>query len=188
MAATMDAPDFEAAAAFHGHLCPGLAIGYRVAKAALEHLAAERAEDEELVAIVENDSCAAGAVQVLTGCKFGKGNFFFRDYGRHVYTFLLRPTGKGVRVRVLPRPAEEDEAGEADVARARRIEHLLAAVEEEILAVEHVTESLPERATIHESAPCEVCGQPTMVTRLRDVGGRRLCIPCAKAAKRASER
>lgn len=34
---------------FHEHECPGLAIGYRMASAALEALAEQRAEDEELV-------------------------------------------------------------------------------------------------------------------------------------------
>ena len=48
---------------FHGHLCPGLALGYRVAKAALRELKVNRPQDEELVAIVETDSCAADAVQ-----------------------------------------------------------------------------------------------------------------------------
>ncbi len=38
--------------AFHGHECPGIAMGYRMAKAALAELTALRSEDEELVAIV----------------------------------------------------------------------------------------------------------------------------------------
>ena len=41
---------------FHGHECPGLAIGYRMALAGLETLKSMRSEDEELVAIVENDA------------------------------------------------------------------------------------------------------------------------------------
>ena len=36
--------------AFHGHSCPGLAIGYRMSRAALDRLADARAEDEEIVA------------------------------------------------------------------------------------------------------------------------------------------
>src|SRR5574340_197535 len=83
---------------FHGHLCPGLALGYRVAKAALRELDAERPGDEELVAVVENDSCAVDAIQFITGCTFGKGNLVFRDYGKHVYTFYNRRTGVGVRI------------------------------------------------------------------------------------------
>ncbi|MDD1754133.1 MAG: formylmethanofuran dehydrogenase subunit E family protein, partial [Methanothrix sp.] len=36
--------DFKKAAEFHGHICPGLAIGYRVAKYAKEHY--PRSQDE----------------------------------------------------------------------------------------------------------------------------------------------
>ena len=47
---------------FHGHECPGLAIGYRMACSAMEALKSIRAEDEELVAIVENDACGVDAL------------------------------------------------------------------------------------------------------------------------------
>ena len=84
--------------AFHGHSCPGLAIGYRMANAALSFLSQGRAADEELVAIVENDACGVDALQYLTGCTFGKGNLIFKDYGKNVYTLYCRKSRKGVRV------------------------------------------------------------------------------------------
>ena len=88
--------DFQRCADFHGHVCPGLAIGYRAAKAGMEWLSANRAEDEEVVAIVETDACGADAIQVLTGCTFGKGNFYpprFRQAGLHVVGTEDRPGG-----------------------------------------------------------------------------------------------
>jgi formylmethanofuran dehydrogenase subunit E len=39
---------------FHGHMCPGLAIGIRAAEAALE-LIGPHSKDEEVVAVVETD-------------------------------------------------------------------------------------------------------------------------------------
>mgnify|MGYP002866640913 CR=1 FL=1 len=45
-------------------------------------LSAHRAEDEEIVAIVETDACSCDVVQVITGCTFGKGNLLYRDYGK----------------------------------------------------------------------------------------------------------
>jgi formylmethanofuran dehydrogenase subunit E len=95
-----DAQDmtYEEILKFHGHECPGIAIGYRMAEAAMEELALLRAADEELVAIVENDACGVDAVQCLTGCTFGKGNLIFRDYGKHVYTLYSRKSHVGVRV------------------------------------------------------------------------------------------
>src|SRR5690554_6229910 len=60
-------PSFEEVTRFHGHGCPGLALDYRIAVTALRALGGDRAPDEELVAVVENDSCAVDAIQVVTG-------------------------------------------------------------------------------------------------------------------------
>jgi len=92
------AEDFKKCAAFHGHICPGLAIGYRSSKRGMAWLKENRAEDEEVVAIVETNACGADAVQVLTGCTFGKGNFFFKDYGKQALTLISRNSGDGIRV------------------------------------------------------------------------------------------
>ena len=88
---------------FHGNACPGLALGYRVSRYALSKLG-KRAFDEEIVAIVENDSCAIDAVQVMTGCTFGKGNLIFNDFGKQVYTFIKRKTGRGIRISIQWQP------------------------------------------------------------------------------------
>ena len=146
---------------FHGHLCPGLALGYRVAKAALRELKADRPQDEELVAIVENDSCAVDAVQFITGCTFGKGNLIFRDYGKHVYTLFNRRTNQGVRISEDYRGFEDDqrypelkkrqEAGE-DVSREMQVfkmekaAAILKADEKEILTITPVSSPPPEEA------------------------------------------
>ena len=65
---------WERCVAFHGHSCPGLAIGFR---AALEGMSAlglplQPVQDEDLVCVSENDACGVDAVQVLTGCTLGK--------------------------------------------------------------------------------------------------------------------
>ena len=89
--------DFKKCVDFHGHLCPGLSMGFRASQAGLEWLKTQRAADEEMVAIVETDACCADAVQVMTGCTFGKGNFIYQDHGKIAFTFLSRDSGKGVR-------------------------------------------------------------------------------------------
>lgn len=178
--------DLAAVVRFHGHLCPGLLIGYRAAKAGLAALRAKRSEDEELVAIVENDACGVDAVQVLSGCTFGKGNLFFRDYGKQVFTFARRPGGEGVRVSVRPGAGrrEEDEGIAEEERRAHRIRRLLEAPDEELLHVQPVHVALPESARIHRSVPCEACGENTMETRTRTIAGHTLCLPCAEGAAR----
>ena len=164
---------FKEVATFHGHVCPGLAIGYRMALAGLAALKEIRAEDEEIVAIVENDACGVDAVQVLTGCTFGKGNLIFHDYGKSAYTFFSRRTGQGVRVIWKERTAE----GIPDERRAR-IEWILASPESDIVVVQPVQMDMPPRARIHESVHCDACGERVMETRICRVGSQNLCIPC----------
>ena len=80
--------------AFHGHSCPGLAIGFRAATLALELLGLEEgAKDEELVCVTENDACGVDAVQVVTGCTMGKGNLIYRGTGKMAFSFYCRRSG-----------------------------------------------------------------------------------------------
>jgi len=165
---------FEEVVQFHGHVCPGLAIGYRMALAGLAALKEMRAEDEELVAIVENDACGVDALQFLTGCTFGKGNLIFRDYGKSVYTLYSRRTGNGVRITYR---ADAIPAGIRD-NRAAKVDWILSASEDALLRLRAVTIDEPPKARIHDSVQCDDCGERVMATRIRKSGERRLCIPC----------
>jgi formylmethanofuran dehydrogenase subunit E len=187
--------DLRDAIQFHGHLCPGLALGFRVAKAALLALGADRPRDEELVAIVENDSCAVDAVQFITGCTFGKGNLIFRDYGKHVYTFYNRRTGQGVRISEDYRGFEQDgrfaelskrQAAGEDVSRELtmfkmdKASAILRADEKELFTITPVSSPPPEEAKIHGSLRCAMCGEKFMGTRSREKNGKVVCIPCSE--------
>ncbi len=165
---------------FHGHLCPGIIIGYRASLIALEKLEVQRAKDEELICVVENNSCSVDAVQYLTGCTFGKGNLFFSDYGKQVFTFARRDqVNKAIRVSLKPISFSE-EFQEVDPQRARelKIEQFLNAPEKEMFWVDQVELELPEEARVLPSLLCDRCGEPTMQTRLASVDGEKLCIPC----------
>jgi len=165
---------FEEVVRFHGHVCPGVAIGYRMALAGLAALKEMRAEDEELVAIVENDACGVDALQFLTGCTFGKGNLIFHDYGKSAYTLYSRKTGQGVRITsradAIPAEIRDD--------RAARIDWILTAPEDALLNLKTVAIDEPPKARIHDSISCDRCGERVMATRIRQSGKRRLCIPC----------
>jgi formylmethanofuran dehydrogenase subunit E len=165
---------YEQLVSFHGHSCPGLAIGYRMAAAGIEFLSGNRAEDEELVAIVENDACGVDALQCLTGCTFGKGNLIFKDYGKQVYTLYSRETGRGVRVVLnvvnVPDSVHQD--------RDRFEKWLLSAPMTDVVSCKEVQIVEPEPARIHNSVDCAICGERVMETRTRKVSGETVCIPC----------
>jgi len=100
--------DFTRCVQFHGHTCPGLAIGFQAARILMKRLDVRRAPDEELVTVVETDACGADAIQVMTGCTFGKGNFLFKDYGKHAFSLMDRKKRKGIRVSLRPGVFESD--------------------------------------------------------------------------------
>ena len=193
--------DFKKCAEFHGHICPGLAIGYRAAMAGLDWLKENRSVDEELIAIVETDSCSVDAIQVLTGCTFGKGNFIFKDHGKHVFTLFGRKTGTGVRLALKDGAIDPDDrhrelmqkiqAGDALAVEQEEFKtlhrnktlSLLKKPIDAMFTIEPVQRPLPEKARIEPSIPCDKCGEPTMSTRVIEKNGRRLCLDCAKGVK-----
>lgn len=192
---------FKKCADFHGHICPGLAIGYRAAMAGLDRLRENRSVDEELVAIVETDSCSADAIQVLTGCTFGKGNFIFKDHGKHVFTILGRQSGKGVRLALKEGALDPDErhrelmqkirAGDALDAEQEEFKalhrnktlELLKKPVDEIFTIKSTQTPLPEKARIEPSIPCDGCREPTMSARLVEKDGLKLCLDCMERGK-----
>ena len=169
-------PTYKEVIGFHGHNCPGLAIGYRMSKAALALLSESRAEDEEIVAIVENDACGVDALQCLSGCTFGKGNLIFRDYGKHVYTLYNRRSGKGVRVVLNAR----DVPGDVRENRDQFIDWLLTAPEEGVVSLKEVQIDAPEHARVMNSVECAFCRERVMETRMKKIDGKPACIPCAE--------
>jgi formylmethanofuran dehydrogenase subunit E len=188
----------EKAVEFHGHSCPGLAIGVVASKIALD--SAKRSEDEELVAIVENDACGVDGIQVLTGCTYGKGNLIHLDYGKSVYTFYNRNTGEAIRLLLKPEIfSSEDEisklrkelfekvrSGKASPAeldehnrlRKKRIEFILS-LGTEIFHIENVKIDPPQKARIFKDVICSNCGESVMSSRIVEKSGKKLCIPCS---------
>ena len=192
----MATDDFKRCAAFHGHVCGGLAIGYVAATAGLAWLEEQRALDEELVAIVETDACCVDAIQVLTGCTFGKGNLIYKDYGKMGFTFFNRRSGKGVRLSMKPdtfrvneRQIElfkktrdgsitDAEREELDALGAQRTSEVLDTRAEDLFSIAAVTAGIPDKARIEPSKPCARCGEPTMANKLEAVGGELVCRGC----------
>ncbi len=103
----IDEQTLERVVEFHGHMCPGLAMGVQAATIALREIGAH-AQDEEVVAVVETDMCAVDAIQFLTGCTFGKGNLIHRDWGKNAYSFYRRSDGRAIRISGRPDAWQRD--------------------------------------------------------------------------------
>jgi len=184
---------------FHGHACPGLAIGFRAAEAALDRLSSKRDIDEDILVICETKNCAVDAIQLLTGCTLGKGNLFLRDHGKNVFTFARRADGDAVRValRFGSMPVEPGiqelrqkvQAGRAtpdDRARLREatekvIQSVLSLPVEDLFTVEEDRIELPAKAEVYETVRCVKCGEGVMLPRAVRTESGFLCPSCANS-------
>ena len=192
----MEKSAWEKAVEFHGHSCPGLATGYRVAEIALDYLREARAADEEIVAVVENDACGIDAIMVATGCTPGKGNLIFRDMGKQVYTFGSRNSQKAVRIsvngerqqrnpearelfqKVREGKATPEEKAKYEQLRQEQIHEILNMPAEKFATIKEVDFNLPGKARLFPSLKCASCGEYTMEPRTRNQNGKVVCLDC----------
>jgi len=188
--------DIQQTINFHGHSCPGLAYGIRVAEFVLTEFN-YRASDEELVAVVETDNCAVDAIQFLTGCTLGKGNMISLNYGKNVFSFFRRSDGKGVRIAgrstVFSRQNKElfslrmkksessltlEENEKLLELITLRIEMIMNAEFNELFETDLIQGPVPKKAIMLESLTCQSCNEPTMESHTRRFLGKTICIPC----------
>ncbi len=175
-------PPLELAIQFHGHICPGLLMGIRVAEFAQKHLDVSQDYDEELLAVVETNSCGVDAIQSILGCTFGKGNLIFKDYGKNVYTIASRDKNRAVRIAQKFRDQPDP-----DSARYRQLNHkrdltdaeisekenLIGVIFEKLMSMpfdemfnwQEVEFDFPEKAQIYPTVQCVVCGEGVMEPR-----------------------
>jgi len=159
---------------FHGHSCPGLAMGFRMTQAAMDFLEIDRPKDEELVAIVENDACGVDAVQFISGCTFGKGNLIFKDFGKMVYTFYDRKFGRAVRIL---RKANTKKRL-SDLSREQIIDKIIESPFEELFDIREVKIPQPEYSRLFETIICDECGETVVETKTHKFKDKILCKPC----------
>lgn len=168
--------EWEKAVDFHGHSCPGLAIGFKAVEAAKAKMGVTFSVDEEVVCVTENDACGVDAIQVLTGCSMGKGNLIYRGTGKMAFSFFKRKDGQSLRMIVKPLPAEMD--------RDIRKEYILKAPVEEIFDFMQPAFKLPEPARIFTSIVCENCGESAPEHKMRLQDGKQVCLDCFKTYER----
>jgi len=195
--------DLKSCVEFHGHICPGLIYGYRVAKEANKLMNIGRSVDEEVVAICKNDSCAVDALQVILGTVAGKGNPIIKNFGKNAYTVLSRSKCQAYRFSrkthydYTDKDKSEFDRLEASVAtgtaseddrrnlKRLKVSDLLARPFEEIFTTTEVPFDEPLCAPLASSEPCAICGEMTMATKMMKLkDGRQVCIPCSKKSRK----
>ena len=192
--------DLKRVLEFHGHICPGVATGYRLAKAALAALGYSDPAEGDLVTIAESDRCTIDPFQIILGCTIGKGKLYIDNTGKQAFSVGCRKSGRTVRVvqlpyeyspesnaltrKVMSGQVSDDEYRRYKTAREARIAEILSLPEEAVLTVTDINITLPEKEPIYDSPCCAYCGEQVMEpwTRLRE--GKVACVRCGVNVRR----
>ncbi|MCP4158897.1 MAG: formylmethanofuran dehydrogenase [Deltaproteobacteria bacterium] len=190
--------DLQRCIDFHGHICPGMIYGYKVANEALTLLDLMRSIDEEVVVISENDSCSVDAFQIILGTTAGKGNLIINNYGKNVYTVFSRKINKAYRFsrkldyiysgpykeefETLENKFSDGTATPTERARQKRLKtfDLLDQPFENIFETVETELPAPSYAELSPSVSCAKCKEMTMKSKMIDSDSGLLCIPCSK--------
>lgn len=161
---------WEKAVDFHGHVCGGLALGVRAAIEAQKRFDVERADDEEIVCVAENDACGVDGIQSVLGCTLGKGNLVYHGTGKFAFNFFHRKTGDSFRL--MAKDKKEGLHGK------QYIDYVLTAPVEEIFEIGEPRIKIPETAKSLKSVKCQMCGEAASENKIRMMDGRLVCLDC----------
>ncbi len=168
---------WDKSVAFHGHECPGLAIGVKACEAAFEKMGIGVSNDEEIVCITENDACGVDAIQALLSCTMGKGNLIYRGTGKQAFSFFNRSNGEKLRVCL--------KAGNREgLDRDEWKEYLLSAPVDDIFSFSEPGYDLPENARIFTTLICDICGEGAPEHKMHLQEGKTVCLDCFNAYDR----
>lgn len=156
--------------AFHGHECPGLAIGFKACEIAIKKMNLTFSEDEDVVCVTENDACGVDAIQFITGCTMGKGNLILRNTGKMAFSFFNRSDGNSLRLMFKPSDQKMD--------RKQSQEYILTAPAEAVFEIKKPIYSLPIKARSFETIICEQCGEGAPEHKIRINEGKKVCLDC----------
>lgn len=181
----------QGSAEVHGHLCPGQAVGVRMAMLGCRLIGLDEPwridQIKKLIVFVEMDRCTADAVAFVTGVKLGRRSLKYMDYGIMAATFINLDTGKSFRLvsteesrdlAAVYAPEVSGKSAQQLTAYQRMPDSVLFRVQDVEVDISEYDLPGPTRRKV----ACDQCGQ--MVRDHREIvkEGRTLCKPCARGA------
>lgn len=183
---------------FHGHLCPGLVVGFRASSYAMKLLGyKDTIFSEAYQVVVENEVCGIDGVQVVTGCTIGNGSLIIDNQGKQAYNFVSKKTNQGIRLalrvplwgegesielhqRVKMGTASELEKREFFSRRDRRGKELWEIDDNELFKVTEIEMVIPKTPRLYPFVRCSACGEEVMERWAAETGGRFFCRSCSE--------
>ena len=179
----------KSSAAAHGHLCPGQAVGVRMAMLGCKLIGLDeptsRDQIKKILVYVEMDRCTADAVAHVTGVKLGRRSLKFMDYGIMAATFVNLETKKAFRIVSTEESRDLAAAYAPEIAdtHARQLEAYKRMPDSVLFLVQQVKVNVPEEdlpGPTRFKATCSQCGQVVRDRREISEDGCLLCKPCTE--------
>jgi formylmethanofuran dehydrogenase subunit E len=174
------------AAALHGHLSPGVALGIRMGQIGLQRLGLSRG-DKRIFAVVETTLCLADGVQASTGCTPGHYSLRVEDFGKLAVCLARSDTKEGIRLalkRGSIHPLVDDW-----IMRRRKFSHdeeekitrEMLSLDEVLFHIEQVTVEPFSEFNEARIVECNMCGEWVVETKTVRAEGKTLCRACSGA-------
>lgn len=171
---------------FHGHTCPGIAIGFRIAQIAQRELGIRPAPDAELLVTAETYSCALDAFQVLNKATIGRGSLKVDEKGKHVYTFhytgtenILRISVKGEILENITLPESFTSPRQKQNWSLEKVQYILSSSEDDFCKIQKNSGTIEKPSQAKIWGTCSNCGEAVKRDYAKVEGDRLLCASCA---------
>jgi formylmethanofuran dehydrogenase subunit E len=183
---------------FHGHHCPFMPLGYRMAKLAMKELGVEHEKDHGFFVIPElgighPQTCLIDGIQIATGATYGKSLIEKTFWGKLAAVFYKSDK---MAIRISLRPDFSDEFGKNEffVYRKRGVEPSEIPVDVSTNAIKWMYEQADDKVFKIEKLPdykftppkgsfnkvkCSKCGEYVFERYARFVDNKPYCIPCS---------
>jgi formylmethanofuran dehydrogenase subunit E len=183
---------------FHGHSCPFMPLGYRMAKRAMQELGVEHEKDHGFYVIPElgvghPQTCLMDGIQIATGATYGKSLMEKTFWGKLAATFyhpkkgairlsftseFLDEFGK-VEFFAFRRKGIEPSQVPADVTE-KALNLMDAQPDEKVFKMEKLPDYkfTPVKGSFH-NVKCAKCGEYVFERYVRLVNNEPHCIPCS---------
>lgn len=181
----------DSSALAHGHICPGQAVGVRMAMMGCRLIGlndpSRPDQIKKIIVYVEMDRCAADAVAHVSGVKLGRRSLKYVDYGIMAATFLNLETGDAFRVISTEASRDLSPIYASHVAEKseQQLEAYKRMPDSVLFRVQKVKVNLSEfdmPGPTRRKATCSRCGQVVRDHREVMVDGEVSCRPCANGA------
>jgi Formylmethanofuran dehydrogenase subunit E len=187
---------------FHGHRCPFMPLGYRMAKLAMKELRIEHEKNHNFFVSLElgighPQTCLIDGIQIATGATYGKSLIEKTFWGKLAATFYS-PKNRAIRIALKPEFLDElgnheffayrkkgvEPSEIPDEVTNKAITWMYEQPDEKVFKIERLPDyKLAKPKSSFNKTKCAKCGEYVFERYVRFKDNKPYCIPCSEYEK-----